>query len=59
MASIASFSVAHENGQCQYSQTSKNLYIPGFKGIMEKNEVKKKFSRQVAVILIIDGKLKI
>ena len=39
---------------------SENLYIPGIKGIMKKKiKLKKKFSRQVAVILIIRGKLKI
>ena len=38
-----------------------NLYIPGFKGIIEETKIrsKKKFSRQVAAILIIGGKLKI
>ena len=37
-----------------------NLHIPGFKEILKKkNLVEKKYSRQVAAILIISGKLKI
>ena len=38
---------------------TENLHIPGFEGIMKKIESKKKFSRQVAAILIIGGKLQI
>ena len=54
MAAIASFNA---NRLADHE----NLYIPGFKGIMKKKKLgrKKKFSRQVAAILIIGGKLKI
>ena len=64
MADIASFSVARDSGQLVNANRladPENIYIPGFKGIMEKNKIKSKktkFSRQVAAILIIGGKLK-
>ena len=44
MAAIASFSVAHENGQLNANRLAdpENLYIPGFKGIMKKKKSWKK-----------------
>ena len=54
MAAIASFLVAHENGQCQTRRPRKPIYT-GFKEILKKKKIrsKKKFSCQVATILII------
>ena len=61
MAAIASFSVAHENGQYQYTLKPRKPIYTRFQGNNEKkwSQRKKKFSHQVAAILIIDVKLKI
>ena len=61
MAAIASFSFARENGNANRLADPENLYKPGFKSIIKKKKIsqKKKFSCQVAAIVIISGKLKI
>ena len=62
MAAIALFSVVRETDNANRLADPENLYIPGFKEIIEKNKInskKKKINRQVAAILIIGGKLKI
>ena len=40
MGAIASFSVGHENGQCQLTDPE-NLYIPAFMAILKKNWIEK------------------
>ena len=54
MATIVSFSVAHENDNANRLADPENIYIglPGFKGILKKNWL-------VAAILFIGWKLKI
>ena len=60
MAAIASFSVAHENGQYQYTlKTRKPIYQVSRELWKKMKSEKKIFSHQVAAILIIGVKLKI
>ena len=60
MAAVASFSVARENKQCQQTRRLWKPIYTRFQGNYEKkNKAKKKFSRQVAAILIIGGKVRI
>ena len=60
MAAIASFSVAHENGQGQQTRRPQKPIYTTFQGNSEEKKLgKKKISHQVAAILIIDGKLEI
>ena len=60
MAAIASFSITRENGKCRQTRRPWKPIYTRFQGnFVKKIRSKKKFSRQVAAILIIGGKLKI